>query len=165
MPETGLPDSISGRHNQPCAIPKGRVTVREIPHHSLWVGNAGDLQNPATVLSSGIEAVVELADSEPFAELPRGLIRCRFPLSDGGGNPDWLLRLSIDVTADLIRHSRPTLVCCAAGMSRSVCIAAAGLAIAEQIDLRQAFDTVITDGPADVAPVLFGEVQRVLSTD
>lgn len=86
------------------------------------------------------------------------------PLSDGGGNPDWLLRLSIDVTADMIRHRRPTLICCAAGMSRSVCIAAAGLVVAEGVDFRQAVDVVICDGPADISPVLFGEVQKVLST-
>ena len=71
------------------------------------------------MLAVGIEAVVELADSEQVAVLPRELVRCRFPLSDGGINPPWLLRMASDAVAALIRADIPTLVCCAAGMSRS----------------------------------------------
>jgi hypothetical protein len=49
----------------------------------LWLGNAGDLRDARAVMAAGVEAVVELADSEQLAVLPRELVRCRFPLSDG----------------------------------------------------------------------------------
>ena len=47
-------------------------------------GARGRPLTPAAMLAVGIEAVVGLADSEQVAVLPRELVRCRFPLSDGG---------------------------------------------------------------------------------
>ena len=43
----------------------------------LWIGHAGDLRDAKSILDAGIAAIVELADSEPHAVLPRDLIRCR----------------------------------------------------------------------------------------
>ncbi|MFX8972798.1 hypothetical protein ABTN24_20100, partial [Acinetobacter baumannii] len=80
----------------------------------------------------GIMAVVELADSEKSVELPREIVRCRFPLSDGGDNPPWLLRLAADTVAALIRADVPTAVCCSAGVSRSVCVVAAATSLIER---------------------------------
>ena len=136
--------------------------MRQVPGRSLWLGNAGDLRDARAVLAAGIEAVVELADSEPFAALPRELVRCRFPLSDGGDNPAWLLRLAADSVAALLRAGVPVLVCCSAGMSRSVCVAAAGLALAEGRPLADALAVVVGDGPADVSPGLLRQIERVL---
>ena len=68
--------------------------MRQVANRRLWIGNAGDLRDPRVVLAAGIEAVVELADNEQMASLPRDLIRFRFPLLDGGHNADWLLRLA-----------------------------------------------------------------------
>jgi hypothetical protein len=104
--------------------------MRPIEADLLWIGHAGDLREPRAILSAGVEAVVELADNEPGATLPRELIRLRFPLSDGGGNPPWLLRLASNSLAALIEAHVPALVCCSNGMSRSVCIVAAGLLLA-----------------------------------
>jgi len=111
----------------------------------------------------GIAAVVELADSEPLATLSRGLIRCRFPLADGGGNPPWLMRLALESIAALLRAGVPTMVCCGCGLSRSVCVAAGGLAIAEGRPLTEALAVVAESGPADVSPGLLAEVQRALT--
>jgi hypothetical protein len=102
--------------------------MRQVANRPLWIGSAGDLRDARAVLGSGVEAVVELADSDQFAVLPRELVRCRFPLSDGGDSPAWLLRMAAESVAALIRAGVPVLVCCASGMSRSVCIAAAGIA-------------------------------------
>jgi hypothetical protein len=88
--------------------------MRQIDGRRLWLGNAGDLRAPTKILDAGIEAVVELADSEPMADLPRHLIRCRFPISDGGDNSQALLRLAADSVAGLLRQDMPTLVCCSA---------------------------------------------------
>src|SRR5215468_3039219 len=104
--------------------------MRQVVGRTLWLGNSGDLRDPRAVMAAGIAAVVELADSEQLAVLPRDLVRCRFPLSDGGDNPPWLLRLAAESVAALLRAGVPTLVCCASGLSRSVCVAAGGLALA-----------------------------------
>jgi protein-tyrosine phosphatase len=137
--------------------------MRQIPGKALWVGNAGDLREPQAVLAAGIEAVVELADSEPLAVLPRDLVRCRFPLSDGGPNPPWLLRLACTSVAALIQAEVPTLVCCAGGLSRSLCVAAGGIAITEGWSLDRALALVVGTGPADVSPALAVQLQSALA--
>jgi protein-tyrosine phosphatase len=136
--------------------------MRQVAGRSLWIGNAGDLQNPRALLGEGIEAVVELGDSEPFVALPRDLVRCRFPLADGGENPPWLLRLAIDCVAAMLHCGVPIIVCCSAGMSRSICVAAAGIAINEGLSLPDALSKVISEGPADVSPGFLAQVQQAL---
>jgi protein-tyrosine phosphatase len=136
--------------------------VRRLAGRSLWLGHAGDLRDARAVLGAGIAAVVELADSEPLAALPRELIRCRFPLSDGGDNPPWLLRLAAESVAALVRAGVPALVCCSGGLSRSVCLAAAGVALAEGRPLDEALAEVARSGPADVSPRLLAQTRDAL---
>src|SRR4051812_44686274 len=136
--------------------------MRHVAGRSLWVGHAGDLRNPRAVLNEGIAAVVELADSEPLAALPRDLVRCRFPLSEGGPNPPWLVRLAAESVAALIRGRVPVAVCCSAGMSRSVCVAAAGIALAEGLSIGEALSVVAGSGPADVSPGVLMQFYQVL---
>lgn len=121
---------------------------------SLWVGNAGDLRDPRRVLSAGVAAVVELADNEPLASLPRELLRLRFPLSDGGMNPEWLLRLAVESVAALLKSKVDTLICCSAGLSRSLCVAAAAAALADGKSFDEALLEAAKSGPADVSPGL-----------
>jgi protein-tyrosine phosphatase len=111
----------------------------------------------------GIEAVFELADSEPIAILPRELVRCRFPLSDGGSNASWLLRLACELLASLLRAGVPTLVCCSGGLSRSICITAGGLTLAEGRPLEEALTLVVGSRPADVSPGLLAQVRNSLA--
>ena len=139
--------------------------MRKISGRSLWLGNAGDLQNPRALFDAEIQAVVELADSEPPAVLPRDRIRCRFPLSDGGENPPWLLRLAAESVAAFLRWGVPVIVCCSAGMSRSVCIAAAAIAIAERKNLTDSLSLVTAEGPADVSPALLHQIQQAIEVE
>jgi protein-tyrosine phosphatase len=120
------------------------------------------MRDARAVMAAGVGAVVELADSDQLATLPRELVRCRFPLSDGGDNPPWLLRLAAESVAALLRAGVPVLVCCSAGMSRSVCVAAAGVALAEGRPLSEALAAVAGSGPADVSPGLLVQVQQAL---
>jgi protein-tyrosine phosphatase len=136
--------------------------LRQVSGQSLWLGHVGDLRDPRAVLAASIEAVVELADSEQMAILPRELVRCRFPLSDGGINPPWLLRMAADSVAALLQAGVPTLVCCASGMCRSVLIAAGGLAVAEGRSLDEALAAVVGSGPADVSPGLLAQLRGAL---
>ena len=137
--------------------------MRQIAGRALWIGNIGDIRSPKLIIDIAIEAVIELADSEPLAALPRELVRCRFPLADGDGNPPWLMRLAVESIAALLRAGVPTLVCCACGMSRSVCLAAGGLALAEMRPLRETLVEVAGVGPADVSPRLLAVVQAILT--
>jgi protein-tyrosine phosphatase len=137
--------------------------MRPISGRALWLGHAGDLRDARAVTAAGVEAVVELADGEPLAVLPRDLVRCRFPLADGGGNPLWLVRLAAESVAALLRAGVPALVCCSAGLSRSVCVAAAGVALAEGRPLAEALAAVVGAGPADVSPGLLAQFHRALT--
>lgn len=139
--------------------------MRQVDGRALWVGHGGDLRDPRAVLAAGVEAVVELADSEPIAALPRNLIHLRFPLVDGGDNPDWLVRLAVDSVAALLGARVPLLVCCSVGMSRSVCVAAAAVAVVEARPLAEALVTVVASGPADVSPGLWVQLRRVVRPD
>lgn len=136
--------------------------MRQVAERALWLGNADDLRNPQAILAAGVEAVVELADSEQLATLPRELIRCRFPLSDGGFNPPWLLRLAIESGAAMVRARVPVLICCAAGMSRSVCVAAGAVALADGKPFAESLSSVIASGPADISPVLLRQLQEAM---
>jgi hypothetical protein len=138
-------------------------SVRQVADRSLWLGHAGDPRDPGAILAAGIDAVIELADGEPAAELPRQLVRLRFPLSDGGENPRWLLRLAAESVAALLRADVPTLVCCACGLSRSVCVAAAGIALAETRSIDETLPLVVGSGPADVSPGLMIQIRDALA--
>lgn len=136
--------------------------MRHVAGYSLWIGNAGDLWDPRGLLSAEIQAVIEVADNEQIAVLPRELTRGRFPLSDGGDNPKWLLKLAAETVAALIRAKVPVLVCCSAGLSRSLCVGAGGLALLKQRPFAEALMQVIGDGPADVSPAMFLHMQEAL---
>ena len=136
--------------------------MRPIAGRALWIGHAGDLAHSKEALAVGIEAIVELADNEPPAVCPRELIRCMFPLSDGGDNPPWLLRLASEAVAALLRAGVPTLVCCSSGLSRSACVAAGGIALAKRRPLPEALALVTGSGPADVSPSLLVQLQNAL---
>jgi hypothetical protein len=133
--------------------------MRRVPDRKLWLGNAGDLREPRAALECGVEAVVELADNEAPAMLPRDLIRYRFPISDGGENPTWILSLAVEAVASLVKADVPTLVACSAGMSRSVAVVAAALAIVENRSASDLLRQVAGGGPADVSPGLWKQIQ------
>lgn len=136
--------------------------MRQAPDRLLWIGNPGDTRNVRAVLDAGIEAVIELADNEPLADLPRELVRGRFPISEGGENPTWLLLLAAETVAALLEANVPVLVCCSGGMNRSVCVAAAGIAIAEHRPLVESLLAVIEAGPADVSPMLLAQLETAI---
>jgi protein-tyrosine phosphatase len=72
------------------------------------------------------------------------------------------LRLAADAVAALLRARIATVVCCSAGMSRSVCVAACGLAIAEGMALDEALAAVVGSGPPDVSPGLLAQFRDIL---
>lgn len=136
---------------------------RQIAGRRVWIGNVGDLRNLSAIFAAEIQAVVELADNEQPASLPRELIRYRFPISDGGDNPTWLLRLAVTSVADLIRSEISTLICCSNGLSRSVSIASAAVAVASDQSIEDVLSEISAAGPADVSPRLLGQIKSAAS--
>lgn len=136
--------------------------MRQVPGETLWIGHIGDTRDVRSVLSAGIQAVVDLAANEAVVPFPREIIYCRFPLVDGSGNPPWLLRCAIEALAGLLRASTPTLVYCSLGMSRSPIIASAALSLARGRSPGECLATVLQDGKGDISPALWQEVQVVL---
>jgi hypothetical protein len=103
--------------------------MHQVPGELLWVGHSGDLHDHKLLWDAGIEAIVDVALDEPFPDLPRDFIYCRFPLMDGGGNLPHLLQTAIMTTVHLLECKVPTLAVCSVGMSRSPAIASAALAV------------------------------------
>ncbi|MFK7818004.1 MAG: protein phosphatase [Planctomycetaceae bacterium] len=102
--------------------------MHRVPPHSVWIGNAGDIRTPSTLIQIGIQAVVDVAFEEPPAVLLRKFMYCRFPLNDGGNNDPDVLKMAIQTVLGLIRSDIPTAVACSAGMSRSPTIVACAIA-------------------------------------
>lgn len=135
--------------------------MRRVLDYPLWVGNARDARNIRAVLSAGIAAVVDLAMDEPPVQTPRELVYLRFPLVDGGDNPDWLLSAAVRAVQNLLWHGVPTLVACGSGMSRAVCVAAC--AINDMFERETPDDTlrrITAGGVADAHPLLWHEVKQ-----
>jgi hypothetical protein len=132
--------------------------MRRIEGYSLWLGHRGDVDDPRSVIATGILAVVDLALNETPPLLPRDLAYCRFPLIDGTGNSSWLLRAAVEMVASLVRSDTPALVYCSAGLSRSPCIAGAALALVRECPLADGLKLVLQSGPADASPGLWSEL-------
>src|SRR5262249_50717411 len=137
--------------------------MRQILPYKLWLGHAGDGRNLRGLLAAGIAALVDLAQEEPPAPLVRELVYCRFPLIDGAGNPPWLLRAAVGMTAGLLRARVPTLVACGAGMSRSPAVVAAALALVQSRSAGECLLEISRSGPCDVVAGLWQEVLLVTS--
>ena len=131
--------------------------MHKIEPYALWTGHAGDGRNFRAMFDLGIEAVVQLALEELPLAPPRELLYFRFPLVDGAGNSAPVLELAISTVSSLLQSRMGTLVCCSAGMNRSVVIAAAALMKLGTGDLQ----TAVGGRPADVSPGLWDEVARI----
>ena len=129
----------------------------------LWIAPAADVNSLRAFLNENGRAVIELAAEEPPATIPRDLIVVRFPLLDGPGNDAVTLELAMTTLRSLMQREIPTLVTCSAGMSRSPCIVAAGLALAENRAFDECLSEVTSIGPVDISPGLLQDVMDAFS--
>ncbi len=136
--------------------------MTEVVPQRLWLGHAGDVRDWRTLLGAGVRAVVDLALNEPAQTLPRELIYCRVPLIDGSDNPPETLRLAVDIAVSLLRASAPTLVCCSAGMSRSLAIGAAAWAVVSQSPPEDCLRSFAARRPHDLSPGLWHSVLQTV---
>lgn len=106
--------------------------------------------------------MVDLAAADQPLAVPREMVYCRFPLLDGAGNPQWLLRAALETTAMFIRLEAPLLVFCGAGLSRSPAVAAAALRLATGQPPEDCLRRVAETGVADVSPALWSELRTLV---
>ena len=84
--------------------------MREILPNQLWIGNAGDGRDPERLLAAGVVAVINLAAEEPSPKLPRSMIYCHFPLTDGEPDDLCVLDVAIQTVVSFLKKRIPTLV-------------------------------------------------------
>jgi len=128
----------------------------------LWIANALEIRDPRTLFEHEIAAVVDLAAEEPCAQLPREMIYCRVPLTDGGGNPAALLRLAVRTVSDLIEAETPTAVACSAGMSRSPAIVAFAIAAVSEELPEEVVARIQAQKPVDLNGTLWNNMIEAL---
>jgi hypothetical protein len=135
--------------------------MHEIIAGQLWIGNAGDVRDPARLLDAGVAAVLNLAAEEQTPALPRSLIYCHFPIMDGEQEVDSALAVAIGTLVWFQKYQVPTMVYCSAGMSRTPAIVAAALSLLEGRSPDEKLREIAAGHPHDVSPRLWEEVRRV----
>lgn len=139
--------------------------MRRIEPHSLWIGHAGDLGDIKAIRDGGFVAIVDLAINEPPRVYARDTAYLRFPLHDGAGNTDAMLSAAVATIAEFVLRDEPVLVCCSAGMSRSVIVAAGVVSNVRHVALDHAIGLIAAAGPADVSMDLRESMRRVMKQE
>ncbi len=137
--------------------------MRRVHDQLLWIGNVRDVRDMTEATAAGVEIVVDVACDDPAINVSRSLVFCRFPLVDGPGNPDWLLRAALTTIAFFLRENKPIMVACSAGLSRSVSSAAGGLSLATGRKPDSCLDDVKRNGGSSVSPGLWREIKAALA--
>jgi len=132
--------------------------MRPIPPNQIWIGNAGDGRDPERLLQTGVAAVINLAAEEPSPVLPRSMVYCHFPLTDGAPDDPTILRIAIRTVVTLLKNQVPTIVYCGAGMSRSPAVVAAALSIVQGGSPEEKLKEIVAGHPHDVSPHLWEAV-------
>jgi len=89
------------------------------------------------------------------------MVYCRIPIMDGDGNSHAIIEAAIRCVVTLVQRDFRTLVACSAGMSRSLVIAAAALALVTIQTPADCLRAIVTGGSHDISPPLWSTVQIV----
>lgn len=103
---------------------------------------------------------MHLALEEPSSLFPREIIYCQFPLSDGSGNSQAVLKLAVLTVIMLMEAKVPTFVTCNDGVSRSPAIVAVAFAPAKQESPVDWLTKIAEIWPHDVAPALRNDLRN-----
>jgi hypothetical protein len=136
--------------------------MRCVIDNTLWIGNAADARDTASLIEHDFNVLVDLAIEEPPAILPREQVYLRFPIHDGIGNDTKIMNSAIQTIAHLV--SIPGIriaVCCSLGMSRSPAIVAAALALIENQSAEDSLTQITSKVTCDISPGLWSEVSQV----
>ena len=104
------------------------------------------------------------AINEVPAQLARELIYCRFPIIDGDGSSDAVIKMAIRTSVLLLQLQQRTLIACSAGMSRSPAVAAAALALFTNRSPEDCLLGIVANAPHDVSPTLWRRIKHAHET-
>ena len=133
----------------------------EIPQTRLRLGASRDLLNISAVLGAGVTAIVDLGIEEPIPALPRQTNYCRFQITDDGSNSDKQLTAAITTIRSLLDADHVVLLCCAAGLSRSIAVAAVVLASLRGRRPDECLKEIGELKRTDVNPLLWNQISNV----
>jgi protein-tyrosine phosphatase len=132
---------------------------------NLWIGNAAEARNVASLVEQDFNIIVDLAIEEPPAVLTRELIYLRFPIYDGIGNSSLVLASAIQTIVLILSiEEAKIVVCCSMGLSRSPAIVAAALALNERQQAEDSLTRINNKIACDVSPGLWSEVSQVCNS-
>lgn len=107
-------------------------TTRIGPH--LWLGSWRPASDQQWLHANKIKTIINVAEdlNDPPCTFGR-VSQIKFNLTDGEGNPGWLIKLAIDATVCALNqaadNNEQVLIHCVAGRSRSPYIAARAMEI------------------------------------
>jgi protein-tyrosine phosphatase len=128
----------------------------------VWIGNAAEARNVASLIEQGFDVVVDLAIEEPVAALAREQIYLRFPIYDGVGNDPKVLAAAIQTISQLISNEDIKIaVCCSMGMSRSPAIVALAMSLETNRKPEQSLAKLTSKVPCDISSGLWSELMQV----
>jgi protein-tyrosine phosphatase len=122
-----------------------------------------DEADVSMLASLGVERVLNLAEESEYRPGQRDVVEAaldasgieehRLPLPDYGGLPPALIERAVQDILDWLRQGKRTYVHCRAGWQRSAVLAAAAVAVRENVDVEQALALVQLRKPsADPLP-------------
>jgi histidinol-phosphate aminotransferase len=124
------------------------------------IGTAREAADRQLLEENGIEAIVSLSSRAPDHD---GLPVEHVPLSNGPGTDQATFDAAVDAVRDHIAAGRTVLVHCRQGVSRSVAVAAAAIAVKDGTSLREAINAIELERPqADPDRALIGMAETYL---
>lgn len=132
----------------------------------LYVGDIQHAARHENYERAGIDTVLSLAHAEPDRPYPESVRVERVPLLDGPQNDLADTRRAVETLHDRLTADETVFVHCSAGASRSVSVAAAGLA------LREGTETTVGDALDEIAdrhpqshphPAIVDQVERAVA--
>lgn len=128
----------------------------------LFVGNYLNGAELALANPRDFHAVLNVSTERPYAKRP-GIAYCEVPFDDGAGIPVEAFTKCMDFLMFQYETGNRTLVHCAAGVSRSVCTAAAFMHISEQMPFDAALSHIKKRRPiAQPHPNVMTSVRKFL---
>ncbi len=108
----------------------------------LFLGDIYDASDDAALRDADVDAVLSLSQGDPETPFPDALRVVRVPLIDGPRNEFEDFCDAADELRALLGSDRTVFVHCRAGVSRSVSVTAAALALRDDSPVDEAIDAV-----------------------
>jgi protein-tyrosine phosphatase len=132
----------------------------------LFLGDVHDASDHAALRDADVDAVLSLSHGDPETPFPDAVSVVRIPLIDGPQNEFEDFRAAAAELRDLLRSDQTVFVHCAAGVSRSVSVTAAALALRDDDAVDEAIGVVRDARPvANPHPALVEQAVRYVGAN